>query len=81
MKTFKDPISTFLRRKRTSKILTLDNKIEAAHMVFVLKETQTVVAKHFRVTAPTISRLVKMLLKNTSLLSELLSKKNDIKME
>ena len=47
------------------------------HRVLVQKELQADVAKHFRVTAPTISRLVSKMEKRPALLSELLSKRDE----
>ena len=59
-------------------MLSLDDKIEAAYMVFIDKERQCTVARHFRVTASAISSLVqKVLSNNTKILSELNDRKKD----
>lgn len=39
-----------LRKRSKRRSLTLAQKVEAAHMVFLGKEAQAVVAKHFRVS-------------------------------
>ena len=64
-----------LRRRRGRKVLSIEDKIEAAYMLFIDKEEQKTVAKHFRVTASAISSISQKVLKNKSLLTELLDRK------
>lgn len=65
---------TFLRKKSRRKRMTLEDKITAAHMVFIKCEAETTVARHFRVTQQCVSKLACNLRKNPQLLSELLAK-------
>ena len=77
----REPTSTWKRRKRKLRRLALEDKVEALHMVLVNKESQATVARHFRVTAPTISRLVRTALKNPRVLSELVSKRTEVQQQ
>ena len=54
--------------------MSLDDKIEAAFMLFIDKEKQSTVAKHFRVTVSAVSILAKKVLKKKTLLTDLLDK-------
>ena len=73
----KEATPSLKRHKGRKRRLSLDERIEAVHRVLVQKELQADVAKHFRVTAPTISRLVSKMEKRPALLSELLSKRDE----
>ena len=64
-----------MRKKQKSRRLSFDQKIEAASMVFIDKETQATTARHFRVTVQAISKLVCKLRKNPEALSEVLAKR------
>jgi len=63
-----------LRKRRRRRVMSLDDKIEAAFMLFIDKEKQSTVAKHFRVTVSAVSILAKKVLKNKTLLTDLLDK-------
>jgi hypothetical protein len=65
---------TLLRKRTKKRNLNLDDKIEIAWKVFMEKEKQADVARHFRMTTPAISRFTSMLRKKPSMLGELLSK-------
>ena len=81
MKTHQEPTSTWKRKKGLQRRLKMDDKVEALYMVFIDKENQATVARHFRVTAPAISRLVVMALKNPRLLSEMMSKRAELQQQ
>ena len=72
-KEIKEQVPTALRKRGKTGRLSLEQRVEAAHMIFIKKERQTDVAKHFRVTQPAISVLVRRIMKKPSFLSELLS--------
>ena len=65
------------RKKGKQRRLSLEQKVEAAWMVFVQMEKQADVARHFRVSAWVISKLMSGIRKKPALLSELLSRKQD----
>lgn len=60
-----------LRKRTKSRRMTLEEMVKAAHMVFIDKESQAVVAKYFRRTLSAISALVCRLRRKPSLLREL----------
>lgn len=69
----KPEVPTTLRKRTRGHHLTLDERIEVAHMVFVKKEYVVDVARHFRVTPAAISSQTCNLEKKPELLAELLS--------
>jgi len=60
-----------LRRRCRYRHLTLDDKVEAAHRVLMLKEPQKDVARRLRCVPSTISQLISKLRQKPALLSEL----------
>ena len=63
-----------LRKRTGRRIMSLDDKVEAAFMLFIDKEQQKTVAKHFRTTVSCISALAKKVLNRDNFLTELLDK-------
>ena len=78
-KEIKEEVPTALRKRGKTGRLSLEQRVEAAHMIFIRKERQADVAKHFRVTQPAISVLIRRLKKKLSFLSELLSNREEIR--
>ena len=60
------------RRKGKLRHLDLTQKAEAAYMVLAEGEKQVDVARHFRVSACVVNKLVNSVRKNPNVLSELL---------
>ena len=57
-KEIEEQVPTALRKRGKNRNLSLEQRIEAAHMIYIIKERQADVAKHFRVTQPAISVLI-----------------------
>ena len=75
----KEPVPSLLRKRGKIRKLSLDDRVEVAWMIFMDKERQVDVAKHFHVTQPSISSLVSRLRKKPNMLSELLTIKESKK--
>ena len=61
-------------RKRTGRrVLSLDDKVEIAWKVFIEKERQADVGRHYRMTVQAISRFTSSLREKPSLLQELMN--------
>ena len=75
----KEPVPSLLRKRGKIRKLSLDDRVEVAWMIFMDKERQVDVAKHFHVTQPSISSLVSRLRKKPNMLSELLAVKESKK--
>jgi hypothetical protein len=75
LKLFKDieqeETPTTLRKRTKKRNLTLEDKAEIAWKVFIEKERQADVARHFRMTLQGISKITSTLRKKPCLLQEL----------
>lgn len=65
-----------LRRRTRRRHLSLNDKIEIAHKVFIQHEHLLDVARHFRVTISCISRMTSTLRKKPNLLAEWLASRD-----
>ena len=76
-KELKEEPPTMMRKRHTLRRLSFEQQVQAAHMVFIEKETQAMAARQFRVSERAISRLVCKLRKSPNLLSEILARKDE----
>ena len=74
----KEETTPLTRKKGKLKHLRIEQKVEAAWMVFVQMKKLADVTRHLTVSAPVISYLMSGIRKKPALFSELLSRKQDV---